>query len=45
MGKSALFLAVTLVFLVIFGAIVVRIYRRGRKEEVERPKHRMLEDD
>ena len=45
MGKPLVFLALTLVFVATFGAIVARIYRRGHREEAERPKHRMLEDD
>ena len=45
MGRSVLFLTVTLLFLAVFGAIVVRIYRRGHGQAAERPKHRMLEDD
>ena len=45
MGKSTLFLAITLVLLAILVGIAARLYRRGRREEVERPKHRMLEDD
>ncbi len=45
MGKSALFLAVTLLLLGVFGALVARTYRRGRRDEAERPKHRMLDDD
>jgi hypothetical protein len=45
MGKSALFLGVTLLLLFTLGVISFRLYRRGRQDEVERPKHRMLEDD
>jgi hypothetical protein len=43
--RSWAFLAVTAVLLVALGAIAASVFRRGRAEEGERPKHRMLEDD
>lgn len=45
MPRSWIFLLVTVALLGMFGAIVVHTYRRKRKEETERPKYRMLEDD
>ena len=45
MDHASLLLAVTLGLFAIFVAIVVRTYSRKRKEETERPKYRMLEDD
>ena len=45
MDKSSLLLVVTLGLLAVFAAIVVRTYSPKRKEEAERPKHRMLEED
>jgi len=40
-----LYLAVTIGLFVVFALIVAYTYRRSRKEKMEAPKHRMLEDD
>lgn len=45
MPRSWALLALTLLLVAGFGAIVAAVYRRGGAEEGERPKHRMLEDD
>ena len=45
MSLSWALLGVTLVLLAALAAIAIHAYRRDRAEEVERPKHRMLEDD
>ena len=42
---SLIYLGVTFGLFALFAAIVVRTYSRRRKERVEEPKHRMLEDD
>jgi hypothetical protein len=44
-GKPALFLAVTLALLAVFGWLVWRTYRGRPPHEAERPKHRMLDED
>ena len=45
MNSSVALLAVTLGMLAVFGVIVARTYRRKKKDQTERPKYRMLEDD
>jgi cbb3-type cytochrome oxidase subunit 3 len=40
-----LYLVVTIGLFVVFALIVIHTYRRSRKEKMEAPKHRMLEDD
>jgi hypothetical protein len=40
-----LYLGVTITLFVIFAVIVVRTYRKDRKNEVEGPKYRMLDND
>lgn len=45
MGKSVLLLLVTLALLAAFGALVLYTYRGRPRDEAERPKHRMLDDD
>lgn len=42
---SLLYLGVTFGLFVIFVIIVVRTYRRSKKDEHEAPKYRMLDDD
>lgn len=42
---SLVYLGVTLGLFAIFAAIVVRTYGRKRKQQMEQPKHRMLDDD
>jgi len=44
-SASLLYLGVTLGLLAVFAVIVVRTYSRKRKNVVEEPKHKMLEDD
>jgi len=43
--SSALYLGVTFGLFAIFAWIVVRTYSKKRKEEGERAKYRMLDDD
>jgi cbb3-type cytochrome oxidase subunit 3 len=45
MTKSLLLLLITLVLLAVFAWLVARIYGKRRRQETERPKYRMLEDD
>lgn len=45
MGASWTFLGITVFFVLVLAAIAVRTYGKGRKEDAERPKYRMLEDD
>ncbi|MDX1775711.1 MAG: cbb3-type cytochrome c oxidase subunit 3 [Desulfobulbales bacterium] len=40
-----LYLGITFGLFVVFAIIVIRTYSRKRKEKLEGPKHRMLEDD
>lgn len=40
-----LYLAITCGLFLIFAAIVVRTLRRQRKERLEEPKYRMLDDE
>lgn len=40
-----LYLGITFGLFVVFAIIVIRTYSRKHKEKMERPKHRMLEDD
>lgn len=42
---SLLFLGITLGLFVIFSFIVVRTCNRKRKDKMEEPKHRMLDDE
>jgi cbb3-type cytochrome oxidase subunit 3 len=44
-NRSWLLLGITLGLLGLLVAIAARAYRRGHREEAERPKYRMLEDD
>ena len=44
-GASLVYLGVTFGLFALFAAIVVRTCSRKRKEKVEEPKHRMLEDE
>lgn len=43
--RSWALLAISAVLLAVLAAIAVAVFRKGRSEEGERPKHRMLEDD
>lgn len=43
--RSWALLAVTAALLAALAGIAAAVFRRGRREEGERPKHRMLEDD
>jgi hypothetical protein len=42
---SLLFLGITVGLLIVFTLIVVRTYSRKRKDKMEEPKHRMLDDE
>ena len=42
---SVFYLGVTIVLFVVFAVIVFHTYSRKRKDEMEDPKHRMLEED
>ena len=42
---SLVYLGVTLGLFAIFAVIVVRTFSRKRKQQMEAPKHRMLDDD
>lgn len=42
---SILYLGVTIGLFVIFAIIVIRTFNRKRKDEIESPKYRMLDDD
>ncbi len=42
---SLLYLGITFGLLVIFAVIVVRTCSHHRREKLEEPKHRMLDDD
>lgn len=42
---SLLYLGITIGLFVVFALIVLRTYGRKRKEQMEDPKHRMLDDD
>ena len=44
-AASVFYLGVTLVLFVIFVLIVARTYSRKRKDLMEDPKYRMLDDD
>jgi len=44
-ASTLLYLAVTFGLFGVFAVIVIRTYSRKRKEGLEKPKHRMLEDD
>ncbi len=43
--SAFLYLGVTFGLFIIFAIIVVRTYSKKRKDTMERPKHRMLDDD
>jgi hypothetical protein len=45
MWASVFYLGTTFGFFLIFAIIVVRTCSRKRKERLEEPKHRMLQDD
>ena len=45
MSRAWLLLVITAGLLGLLGVITARAYRRGNREEAERPKYRMLEDD
>ena len=45
MDSATLLLLFTATLLLIFGVIVVRVYRRGNKEVGERPKYRIFDDE
>ncbi len=42
---ALLYLGVTVGLFAVFAVIVVRTYGRKRREHLEEPKHRMLDDD
>lgn len=42
---TIVYLGVTIGLFVIFAAIVVRTYSHKRKDDMEAPKYRMMEDD
>ncbi|MBA3015377.1 MAG: CcoQ/FixQ family Cbb3-type cytochrome c oxidase assembly chaperone [Proteobacteria bacterium] len=42
---SILYLGVTIGLFIIFAVIVTRTFNRKRKDEIESPKYRMLDDD
>jgi len=42
---SILYLGVTIGLFIIFAAIVTRTFSPKRKDQIESPKHRMLDDD
>ncbi|AMV72710.1 hypothetical protein JCM30471_12260 [Desulfuromonas carbonis] len=42
---SLLYLGITFGLFLVFAVIVVRTYSRKRKETLEEPKNRMLDDD
>ena len=44
-AASVYYLGVTILLFVIFALIVARTYSRKRKDQVESPKYRMLDDD
>lgn len=44
-AASVYYLGVTILLFVIFAVIVARTYNRKRKDQVESPKYRMLDDD
>ena len=44
-SASILYQGVTFGLFAVFAVIVFRTYSRKRKEKLEEPKHRMLEDD
>ena len=44
-GASIYYLAVSGGLFLIFLGIGIHLYRRGRKDHVEAPKYRMLDDD
>lgn len=45
MTDSVLLLLITGTLLIGFLAIVAIVYRRGARDKMEQPKHRMLDDD
>ena len=42
---TIVYLGVTIGLFVVFAAIVIRTYSRKRKDYMEAPKYRMMEDD
>jgi len=44
-SASILYLGVTFGLFAVFAIIVIRTYSRKHRETLEKPKHRMLEDD
>jgi len=42
---TIVYLGVTIGLFAVFAAIVIRTYSRKRKDEMESPKYRMMEDD
>lgn len=42
---ALLYLGVTFGLFLVFAVIVIRTYSKKRKDKLERPKHRMLDDD
>jgi cbb3-type cytochrome oxidase subunit 3 len=44
-AASIYYLGVTLLFFAIFATIVVRVYQPGKKEQGERAKYRMMDDE
>jgi len=42
---SVLYLGITFGLFTIMAVIIYRTYRKDRKEEMENPKYRMLDDD
>jgi len=43
--STLLYIGVTFGLFAVFAIIVIRTYSRKRRENLEKPKHRMLEDD
>lgn len=43
-GSALLYIGTMVVLLGVFGALIFRAYRPGKKADAESPKHRMLED-
>jgi len=43
-GNALIYLGTMALLIVVFGLLLFRAWRPGKKEETESPKHRMLED-
>lgn len=43
-AESLLYIGTITLMLAVFAALAFRAYRKDRKDEVESPKHRMLDD-